>query len=157
MPKHQLRQAYGAVDCVLDQFVIPCMGGIPTEVIAVNHCPVVTCLDDAVQVAFFGETIPLLNCRTAEEIAEVLEWVLLDDPRCGQRVRECYAWMMRHHSHHTVLETIAHAVDAAYEHVAAARDRASAKRPARHCLGSPWPPQKGRDRGQTAFFDDKRK
>jgi glycosyltransferase involved in cell wall biosynthesis len=103
--KQDLWRAYGAVDCVLDQFELACIGGIAMEAIAADHAAVVTRLDDHVMAAFFGETIPLFNCATAEEIAAAMEAVLRDLPECRQRTRAAYQWMSRHHSRQTVVET----------------------------------------------------
>ena len=75
------------------------------EAIAAGHAPVITRLDDGVMEAFHGETVPLLNCSSAEEIADAMELVLRDAPECRQRTLASIEWMSRHHCRQTVLET----------------------------------------------------
>jgi glycosyltransferase involved in cell wall biosynthesis len=95
--KRALLAAYRCVDAVIDQFVLPCIGSVTIEALAVG-APVITALDDGVMREFYGETIPLFNCRTADEIADALERVLLDPAEVARRVDACKAWMAAHHS-----------------------------------------------------------
>lgn len=82
---------------VIDQFVIPAFGGITFEAMMLG-CRVITRVDEKRAAEFFGETPPLCNCETAEQIAD---WMarIADDPAdaagIGRRTQE---WMQRYHS-----------------------------------------------------------
>ena len=81
MPKMDLLRAYFSVDCVIDQFILPCLGSITLEAIAVGNCPVITRLDDIAMNRFFGRTIPLLNCVDDIDISKSMLLVLEDKNR----------------------------------------------------------------------------
>jgi len=102
--KTDLLNAYRAVDCVIDQFVLPCLGGITMEVMAVGETPVITLLDDEKMKEFYGETIPLYNCSTPEEIAAAMLEVITQPDQASEKVRLCGEWMSKYHSHRLVVE-----------------------------------------------------
>jgi glycosyltransferase involved in cell wall biosynthesis len=97
VPKAELWALYMAVDCVLDQFVLTCIGGVTMEAIALGS-PIITALDEATMAEFYGESIPLLNGQTIEQITAAMAEVIEGTPRAraaGQRSREWF------HSYHT--------------------------------------------------------
>jgi hypothetical protein len=98
LAKKDLIHVYASVDCVIDQFVLPCIGSVTIEALTVGKAPVITLLDDARMADFYGETIPLLNARTAEEIARAMETVVTDPDACRRSVEACGRWMDVHHS-----------------------------------------------------------
>lgn len=98
LAKKDLIHVYGSVDCVIDQFVLPCIGSVTIEALTVGKAPVITLLDDARMADFYGETIPLLNARTADEIAAAMETVVTDPEACRRSVEACGRWMDVHHS-----------------------------------------------------------
>lgn len=98
LAKKDLIHVYASVDCVIDQFVLPCIGSVTIEALTVGKAPVITLLDDARMADFYGETIPLLNAGTAEEIARAMETVVTDPEACRRSVEACGRWMDVHHS-----------------------------------------------------------
>jgi glycosyltransferase involved in cell wall biosynthesis len=109
LAKKDLLNAYRWVDCIIDQFVLPCLGGVAMEALAVGHKPVVTYLDDRLMAEFYGETIPLLNCREPGEIAAAMENVLNDPETCAKTVEACRRWMARYHSQEILLNSLVEA------------------------------------------------
>jgi hypothetical protein len=109
MPKRELWRAYGSADCVLDQFVLPCIGGVTIEALALGHCPVITHLDVEMMSAFFGESPPLFNCARPEEIAAAMETVILHPHRSRELAQRGRRWLDAHHSHKVVQRTHLHA------------------------------------------------
>lgn len=105
LPKRELWHAYCSADCVIDQFVLPCIGGVTIEVLALGRCPVITHLDSDVMDGFFGSTPPLFNCSTPEQIASAMETVIVD-PEAARRVAErSREWLDTYHSHQLVQRT----------------------------------------------------
>jgi hypothetical protein len=97
VPKLELWSLYRAVDCVIDQFVVPCIGSVSLEAIALGR-PLITALDDGAFTEFYGATIPLLNCHVESEIAAAMRAIVDGDEsalEAGVRSRE---WFLRHHS-----------------------------------------------------------
>jgi glycosyltransferase involved in cell wall biosynthesis len=97
VPKADLWSLYRSVDAVIDQFVLPCIGSVTLEAIALGR-PVITALDDQVMEEFYGQTIPLLNSHTADQIAMAMTEVIERTPRAlaaGQRSRD---WFMTYHT-----------------------------------------------------------
>jgi glycosyltransferase involved in cell wall biosynthesis len=105
LPKRELWHAYCSADCVLDQFVLPCIGGVTIEAMALGRCPVITHLETCVMDAFFGSTPPLYNCRTAEEIASAMETVIANPEAARVVAERGRAWLDAHHSHDLVQRT----------------------------------------------------
>jgi glycosyltransferase involved in cell wall biosynthesis len=95
--KTMLWKAYLQCHAVLDQFVLPAIGGVAFEAMALGR-RVVTSLDLPTAERFFGETPPLLACSKPEEIAAAMAAVI-EDPHdrtgLGERARD---WFVRRHS-----------------------------------------------------------
>jgi glycosyltransferase involved in cell wall biosynthesis len=98
MPKIELLRAYLSVDCVIDQFVLPCIGSVTLEAIAVGKCPVITRLDDRAMCRFYGATIPLLNCENVQQIADAMTLVIEDANLAARVAEESRQWFDKHHS-----------------------------------------------------------
>jgi glycosyltransferase involved in cell wall biosynthesis len=98
MPKADLLRAYASVDCVIDQFVLPCIGSVTFEAIAVGTAPVITLLDDAAMQEHYGETIPLFNCGTPDEIYRAMCTVIRNPSRAAERARASHEWFCKRHS-----------------------------------------------------------
>lgn len=78
MPQASLWRAYMDSDAVLDQFVIPAIGAVACEALALGR-RVITRPNPQAELAFFEERIPMLGAASPEEIAEAMARVL-DDP-----------------------------------------------------------------------------
>ncbi len=111
--KVDLIAAYSSVDAVIDQFIIPCMGGIPIEAMTVG-APIITKLDDALNSEFFGETIPLFNCEHSYEIARAMKTVITEPQTVNSVIESCRRWMQEHHSEYTVVTAHAKAYELAF-------------------------------------------
>ena len=95
--KRALWKAYLRCHAVLDQFVVPGIGGIAFEAMALGR-RVVTALDSEAAARFFGAAPPLLAAAETDEIAEAMAVVILDpldEAGIGAAGR---AWFMRYHS-----------------------------------------------------------
>lgn len=102
--KIELTQAFGSVDGIIDQFVLPCPGGVTIDAIAVGKAPVITLLDDKIMRDFFGETIPLFNCKTKEEIQRGMEVIVFEPEKASDIVKASKEWLEKYHSHKKVVE-----------------------------------------------------
>ncbi len=98
LPKTELLRAYLSVDGVIDQFILPCLGSVTLEAIAVGSCPVITRLDDSAMSKFYGATIPLLNCSSAEEIADAMLLVIKDTVAARLVAEDSFRWFEMYHS-----------------------------------------------------------
>lgn len=104
-----LVKVYAAVDCVIDQFLLPCFGGVPIDVMVVGRCPVMTYIDDDLMKEYYGEALPVLNCHAVEEISNALGVVVEDPARCACIAREARRWMSEHHTHRHVVNWLSQA------------------------------------------------
>jgi len=98
MGKANLLRAYRSVDCVIDQFVLPCVGSVTLEAIAVGHAPVITALDDDAMVRFYGESIPLFNCHSVAHIHAAMYQVVFDTAGARRAAAAAHGWFERRHS-----------------------------------------------------------
>ncbi|OKO67424.1 glycosyltransferase [Bradyrhizobium sp. NAS96.2] len=95
--KAELRQLYCSSDVVVDQFMIPAMGGVTFEAMALG-CRVITNLDEAQSAEFFGAAPPCLAADSIESCAARIFEVLadpLDDDGRGDAAR---LWFEKCHS-----------------------------------------------------------
>lgn len=105
LAKADLWAAYASATGILDQFLVPCIGGIAMEAFAMGRAPVITHLDTKLMASHFGACPPALNCSTPEEIAAAMLDILTgakhtrDLPERGRR------WVQEHHSHRVLIET----------------------------------------------------
>jgi glycosyltransferase involved in cell wall biosynthesis len=109
LPKRGLWERYLRSHAVVDQFVVPAMGSVAFESLALGR-RVVSALDPVLAARFFGEAPPLLACTQPEEIAAALRLVI-EDPEDTRGVgRAAAEWFDRFHS----TERIVHLQLAAY-------------------------------------------
>jgi glycosyltransferase involved in cell wall biosynthesis len=95
--KRALWDAYLSSHAVLDQFVLPALGGVAFEAMALGR-RVITALDRETATTFFGAEPPLLAASDPEEIADAMTKVIedpLDEAGLGTAARE---WFARYHS-----------------------------------------------------------
>ncbi len=95
--KAELRQLYCSSDVVVDQFMIPAMGGVTFEAMALGR-RVITNLDEAQSAEFFGAVPPCLAADSIESCAARIFEVLadpLDDNGRGDAAR---LWFEKCHS-----------------------------------------------------------
>jgi glycosyltransferase involved in cell wall biosynthesis len=95
--KAELREAYLSCNAVVDQFVIPAMGGVTFEAMALGR-RVITRLDEVQTAEFFGVAPPCLIADSVESCAgRMLE--VLDDPSDTEgRGEAARRWFKTHHS-----------------------------------------------------------
>lgn len=101
--KEQLVNTYQLVDAVLDQFTFPAIGGITPEVLSIAKCPVITYVEPDIFAHFYGEPIPVLSCKTPDELSDQMIKVIAKDPYLKKIVSAGHAWFKRHHSRDNVL------------------------------------------------------
>lgn len=113
LPKNELLALYSNVDCVIDQFILPCIGSVTLEAIALG-CPVITALDDKAMEEFYGASIPLLNCHQPDEIAVAMSDVINASSHVRLAGAQSKDWF---HTYHTgsvliqkLMETVRNAV-----------------------------------------------
>ena len=103
VPKQRLWQYYMSCNGVLDQFVIPAIGGVSFETLAFGR-PLFTRIDEPVFKEFFGEVPPLLNVHTPEGLADAMAKVIRD-PDCYDGIAEAaLVWTAKYHSSQRIME-----------------------------------------------------
>jgi hypothetical protein len=110
MPKKELIRYYLHADCILDQFVLPCLGSVTLDAIAIGSCPVITRLNDKFISEFYGQEIPLLNCSNAVEIASAMEVIMTKENKSKSIARACEDWFHKFHSQEKLIKTLLDAV-----------------------------------------------
>jgi len=100
MTPTEMTRAYLACDCVADQFSIVSLGLISLEAMALG-LPVVCWINEDAYRSCYGETPPVTNARTADEIADALNNLVSPSERArfGAEARE---WLQKHHGPETV-------------------------------------------------------
>jgi glycosyltransferase involved in cell wall biosynthesis len=97
MAKADLLTAYRSVDCVVDQFILPCIGSVTLDAIALG-VPVMTSLDNETMTKFYGEPLDLLNCSTVDEIADAMKLVIEGNPLVSELANKSQEWFERNHT-----------------------------------------------------------
>jgi glycosyltransferase involved in cell wall biosynthesis len=95
--KAELREAYLSCDVVVDQFVIPAMGGVAFEAMALGR-RVITRLDEDQTAEFFGAAPPCLTADSVESCAARISEVLDDPSDTAGRGNAARLWFKKHHS-----------------------------------------------------------
>ncbi len=100
--KRDLWQAIVASSAVIDQFIIPAMGGVSFETLALG-VRLITHLDKAVQADFFGEAPPALEAKSISEIAQRMLMVI-NDPEDTKKIGDkSIIWSKDYHSSEVIL------------------------------------------------------
>lgn len=93
----QLWAAYRDADVVVDQFVVPALGGVGYEALILGS-RLMTRLDKSTLAAFFGEAPPILNAATVEEAVECMRQVIADPDDHAGLGSGARAWALGYHS-----------------------------------------------------------
>jgi len=96
--KKNLLKFFAISDCILDQFIVPCIGSVSLDSIAIGNCPVITKLDDNAMKSFYGETIPLFNCKSSFEIYKAFKLIITNNEISKEKCKKSKEWFKRHHS-----------------------------------------------------------
>jgi glycosyltransferase involved in cell wall biosynthesis len=97
MSKMDLWKYYCSCHAVVDQFVVPALGGVGFESMVLGR-RLITAIDREQTALFFGEAPPCLDARSVEECAGRMREVIedpLDKNGCGEAARR---WMATYHS-----------------------------------------------------------
>jgi hypothetical protein len=97
MRKQQLWQHYLEAHAVIDQFVVPALGGVAFEAMCLGR-RVITRIDDETLQHFFGKVPPVLNAATRDEIADQMRSVVADPLDQTGRGHAAKAWIHTWHS-----------------------------------------------------------
>jgi glycosyltransferase involved in cell wall biosynthesis len=97
MRKQELWTAYDRCVAVLDQFILPAMGGVTFEALALGK-RTISRIDESVLSSFFGQAPPVMNAATADEISGAMRAVLLDPHDEGGIGRASGQWVDNYHS-----------------------------------------------------------
>lgn len=103
MRKQELWQQYMKSHCVVDQFLIPAIGGVTFEAMALGR-RVITAMHAEQTRRFFGETPPVHAATTEEEIVTCMQDVLRDINDNAGLGRENRCWIARYHSAKRIVE-----------------------------------------------------
>jgi len=103
MKKRELWQEYMQADCVIDQFIVPAIGGVTFEAMMLAR-PVITAIDRDATRRFFGEPPPLHACATTDEIAEAMRSIITDPGDTLARGLANQTWMREYHSAERIVE-----------------------------------------------------
>jgi glycosyltransferase involved in cell wall biosynthesis len=97
MSKADLWKYYCSCHVVVDQFVVPALGGVGFESMVLGR-RIITAIDRGQTALFFGEAPPCLNANSVDECASRMQEVIedpLDTKGCGEAARR---WMATYHS-----------------------------------------------------------
>jgi glycosyltransferase involved in cell wall biosynthesis len=97
LKKRDLWAQYLTSHAVADQFIIPALGGVAFEAMALGR-RIITALDEDQATRFFGAAPPLFACRTVEEVAAAMLRVLADPADTAGRGEAAQRWIERYHS-----------------------------------------------------------
>jgi hypothetical protein len=103
------------LDAVIDQFVLPCVGGVGMDVLLLGKSLLVTKIDQKLMAKFYGEPVPTLAGNDADDVASALLQVIEQSPDVQRSIDACREWVDTHHTHRNVmiklLEAFARVVD----------------------------------------------
>ena len=104
--KVELRYIISKSDCVIDQFLLPCIAGISIEVMAMGKTCLIANINDREMERFYGATPPILKCKDLNLLIQSMQKVIEGDEVVQDSVRGCKEWMSKYHSHCDVLNTL---------------------------------------------------
>lgn len=102
MRKNQLWLAYLSSAAILDQFVVPAMGGVGFETLGLGR-RLITRLNMTVAAEFFGEAPPVYNAHTPEEVAAAMQQVIADPYDTLGVGDKAQQWVKQYHSGEAIL------------------------------------------------------
>lgn len=97
MQKRQLWEAYCTAHAVADQFVLPALGGVGFETMALGR-RLLTAIDRDQLTRFFGEAPPCLAAGSVEECAAQLRRIIADPADAEGLGAAAARWMSTYHS-----------------------------------------------------------
>ncbi|KQU54789.1 hypothetical protein ASG72_04015 [Bosea sp. Leaf344] len=103
MKKRELWQAYCKAHAVVDQFMLPALGGVAFEAMALGR-RLITAIDEAQLTLFFGEAPPCLGAQTVEECAGRLRQIVSDPEDTAGLGLAAQAWMDARHSARRIVD-----------------------------------------------------
>jgi glycosyltransferase involved in cell wall biosynthesis len=103
LKKRDLWGRYLRSHAVIDQFVIPALGGIAFEAMALGT-RVVTALDITQAARFFGEAPPLFSCCTPDDVARAMLQVIADPGDARLRGLAARRWIEQYHSARRIVD-----------------------------------------------------
>jgi hypothetical protein len=103
LTKFQLWKMYLRVDVVLDQFIVPALGGVCFEALAFGK-PLITRIDEVTLENFFGKTPPVINAHDSQTIYDALKPILTDRKYYEHLSDEGCQWIEKYHSSQRILD-----------------------------------------------------
>lgn len=103
MQKRELWRSYCTAHAVADQFVLPALGGVGFETMALGR-RLITSIDSAQLTSFFGEAPPCLAATTIDQCAEQLRLVILDPDDKACLGIAAQRWMSVYHSAERIVD-----------------------------------------------------
>jgi glycosyltransferase involved in cell wall biosynthesis len=97
MKKRELWHEYMQADCVIDQFLVPAIGGVTFEAMMLAR-RVITAIDRDATQRFFGEYPPLHASEGVEDIVDAMFSIVNDRFDANGRGAQNQTWMRRYHS-----------------------------------------------------------
>jgi len=107
--KFELLAAFHDADAVIDQFILPHLGGISVEVMSIGRAALIISVDQDLMERFYGTRVPLYSARTEEEVAAAMASVIEDRKTACATALAARDWVLRHHSHDQVLDYLGRA------------------------------------------------
>ncbi|MFM9975743.1 MAG: hypothetical protein ACKVON_14360 [Beijerinckiaceae bacterium] len=95
--KRELWEAYCRSHAVIDQFTLPALGGVGFETMALGR-RLITALDEAQMIRFFGCPPPCLIAQSVEACRDRMREVVLDPDDYANRGTAARQWMIDYHS-----------------------------------------------------------
>lgn len=97
IPQSEISKFYNESDVVADQFGVGSTGLTGQEVMACEK-PLLQYIDTSLYEKFYGESPPVVNARTEDEIYEALT-KLINEPDIGKtRAKSARDWILKHHN-----------------------------------------------------------
>lgn len=107
MGKQDLWRAYVTSHAVLDQFILPALGGVGFETLALG-CRLVSRTDQATLARFFGAAPPVLAAADVDEVEASLARILADPADTAGIGAAGRAWIEQYHSARRTVAIQAH-------------------------------------------------
>lgn len=110
VPKSILYKIYESVEAVIDQFLLKSYGAITFEVLAANHCVLISRdVEEELQKSFFDDILPYFACKDEAEIYDAMLEVATKSERYIKYRNESRKWVCEHHSNERIVEKLCEA------------------------------------------------
>ena len=104
LSSNKMRLFYDKADVVADQFLCGAFGCTCLEAMAMER-PVLISINEEDVVREYGEMMPVLNCRTPEQICENL-LLMRDEPERREIGKKARKWVVKHHDKNLVAKKL---------------------------------------------------